>query len=297
MERDLIFDVGMNNGDDTAHYLDKGYCVIAVEADPTLVEEGRLRFGDALRRGQLQIVNAAIGPREEAADFWICDQKREWNSFDRSVAARDGLPHHAIPVRCRTFRSLLDEYGTPFYLKIDIEGHDHYCVEALEPPDLPRYVSLELGPLETLFKLHELGYRGFKLITQNDHSQLQVNPLTLRAYVKRRLRSFPPGYRLTIGTGRLARAGAGFVRNMAALAGSARPAHTEPSFAAGAAVQLPAHRFPFGSSGPFGEDTPGAWQDLEQTAFTWVAYQLGQSHYGSPGLSVWHGLHASLERN
>jgi len=36
-ENDLVYDVGMNNGDDTAYYLSLGFRVIAIEANPELV--------------------------------------------------------------------------------------------------------------------------------------------------------------------------------------------------------------------------------------------------------------------
>jgi hypothetical protein len=42
--RNLVYDVGMNNGDDTAHYLECGYRVVAIEADPLLVRNARQRF-------------------------------------------------------------------------------------------------------------------------------------------------------------------------------------------------------------------------------------------------------------
>jgi FkbM family methyltransferase len=273
MKGDLVFDVGMNNGDDTAHYLERGFRVVAIEADPTLVEQGRARFAGAIRAGRLEIVNAAVGPKDEIADFWICDEKREWNSFHRSVASRNSLPHHAIPVRCRRFRDLLAQYGTPFYLKIDIEGHDQYCIDDLDPADLPRYVSLEMGPFETLFQLRDLGYTAFKLITQNDHSQLAIDPFSVRQQLKRRLQPYPPLYRLG--------------RRL----GGAWPVHDGDEGSPAAATN--GHgRFPFGSSGPFAEETPGTWQTIEQAAFTWTAYQLGHSRYGQPGLNVWHDVHA-----
>jgi len=37
--RDLIFDIGANNGDDTAFYLKKGFRVVAIEADPALAQK------------------------------------------------------------------------------------------------------------------------------------------------------------------------------------------------------------------------------------------------------------------
>jgi hypothetical protein len=40
----LIYDVGMCDGADTAFYLAKGFRVIAIEANPTLVERNRVLF-------------------------------------------------------------------------------------------------------------------------------------------------------------------------------------------------------------------------------------------------------------
>jgi FkbM family methyltransferase len=280
MNPDLIYDVGMNNGDDTAYYLFKGFRVVAVEADPTLVAHARERFKDSLRSSRLEIVNAAIGPRDEKAEFWICESRSEWNSFDRRVASREGLAHHAIDVQCRPFRSVLEEYGVPFYLKVDIEGHDGYCVADLDPGDLPRYISLEMGQLESLFALRELGYNGFKLITQNDHSQLAADPFSITALLKRQLRPHPALYRLGARV-------AGMGRRLAT------PSERRDKLSPRGRNNGNHWRFPFGSSGPFGEETAGSWQAFDDVAYTWVTYQLGHSRYGAPSLDVWHDVHAT----
>lgn len=272
MTPDLVFDVGMNNGDDTAYYLFKGFRVVAVEADPSLIESARDRFADAIRQRRLDLVHAAVGPREEVAEFWICEGRSEWNSFDRQIASREGRRHHAIPVPCRPFRDLLRQYGTPYYLKVDIEGHDGYCIADLDPDDLPPYVSREVGALEDLLALARLGYRKFKLITQNDHTQLAIDNFSVRELVKRRLRPYPALYRLG---GRLA---------------GMQPARAATPNGHGATGGWD---FAFGSSGPFGDDTDGPWQSLETVAHTWVSYQLGHSPYGPPALDVWHDVHAT----
>jgi FkbM family methyltransferase len=270
MISDLIFDVGMNNGDDTAYYLHKGYRVVAVEADPTLVDKARDRFADHVRSGQLELVNVAIGPERTTAPFWICETNSEWNSFTRALASRRGCPHHAIDVQCCPFRDLLDRYGVPSYLKVDIEGHDHYCVADLRSDDLPSYVSLEMAQVETLFALRDLGYTGFKLIKQDDHNQLVVDLFSAKALLKRRLRPYPAIFRLG--------QWASLISHRTAVA---RPAPADDS----------AWRFAIGSSGPFGEDTAGHWQSCDEAVYTWVTYQLGRSQYGKP--SPWHDVHAT----
>ncbi len=36
---DLVYDIGMNNGDDTAYYLSLGFRTVAIEANPELVDQ------------------------------------------------------------------------------------------------------------------------------------------------------------------------------------------------------------------------------------------------------------------
>jgi len=134
----LIYDVGMNNGDDTAYYLARGHRVVAIEADPTLIEAGAARFGKEIAAGRLTLVNCAVGGENADSRFWICPSNRVWNSFDEAIAKRGGAGHYAIDVRVRRFEDVLKEHGVPLYLKIDIEGHDHHCLRAIDPADRPR---------------------------------------------------------------------------------------------------------------------------------------------------------------
>src|ERR1051325_11727477 len=143
----LIYDVGMNDGADTAFYLHQGYNVVGIDADPTMVEAVRERFANEVRNGRLTLLNVGIAEKPGTALFWICEGFPEWNSFDRTLAAKDGKRHHSIEVRTVPFGDILDEYGVPHYLKIDIEGHDQFCVRALAGGPLPRYISTEHQPL------------------------------------------------------------------------------------------------------------------------------------------------------
>jgi hypothetical protein len=61
---DLIFDVGMHKGQDTAFYLAKGFRVVAIEANLSLVRWARFRFRREIKRGQLKILNIGVGEKE-----------------------------------------------------------------------------------------------------------------------------------------------------------------------------------------------------------------------------------------
>ena len=175
MIADLIYDVGMNNGDDTAYYLRRGFRVVAIEAAPAPVQRAEERFRREIAAGRLTLLNVAIAETDGTRPFWICDAHSDWSSFDRAIAAREGVAHHPIAVTCRRFRSVLEEFGVPYYLKIDIEGSDHLCVDALTPDDTPKYLSLERGDgaRTRLSRLAELGYTGFKCISQRHFIPLQ----------------------------------------------------------------------------------------------------------------------------
>ncbi len=56
-----VFDIGMYDASDTVYYLEEGHKVVAVEANPTLVQRAEERFHHYIEAGRLHLVNAAIG--------------------------------------------------------------------------------------------------------------------------------------------------------------------------------------------------------------------------------------------
>jgi hypothetical protein len=54
------------------------------------------------------------------------------------------------------------------------------------------------------------------------------------------------------------------------------------------------HFFPFGSSGPFGEETPGDWHTLETIASDWQHFNLGHKKQGTLNMYGWFDFHARL---
>jgi FkbM family methyltransferase len=169
----LIFDIGFHNGSDTAHYLSRGCRVVAVEANPTLVAQGRECFAQAIREGRLELIGAGIAKEAGEFDFYVNGTHTEWSSFLPDAGTRGGK-FSVLRVPTITMGDLLRKFGTPYYAKIDIEGSDWYCLTDLI--GTPPYISIEAHRLEYLALLYSRGYRQFKIVNQNTHG-----------------RGFPPG--------------------------------------------------------------------------------------------------------
>ncbi len=166
----LIFDLGMNNGDDSDFYLKRGLCVVALEANPTLCERAANRFANAIEAGRLTIINAAIWESSGEQTFYINLENDHWSSLDLGWASRNGSAYKAVQVRCLTLPQLFSTHGVPFTLKIDVEGVDHLVLGQLHGlPLLPRFVSVEdcrFG-YDYMESLARCGYDGFKLFDQS----------------------------------------------------------------------------------------------------------------------------------
>jgi hypothetical protein len=74
--KDLIYDIGMNNADDTAHYLSLGFRTVAIEANPELVEQAKVRFGREIASGRLIILNIGIADGRGSFRFGFARRTR-----------------------------------------------------------------------------------------------------------------------------------------------------------------------------------------------------------------------------
>ncbi len=170
---DLIYDIGMHDGTDTRYYLNAGWRVVAIDANPDLVEQARVRFAPEISRGRLTCLNLGIGGADEVRPFYVCESKSAWSSFDPEWIARAKEPYHIVEIPCRRMDRILAEHGSPHYIKIDVEGWDLRCLDGLSPSAAPPYLSLEIALIDGLAaidRMESLGYTGFKLINQQTHT-------------------------------------------------------------------------------------------------------------------------------
>lgn len=162
-----VFDIGMFDGADTKYYLDEGFRVIAVEANPRLVEEAKRKFKKYLSSGQLRLVNAIIGSDNTRKTLYLSgDDLGSSSILEERVAERN--PVGSYTVEGTTIGQLMKQHGIPHFLKVDIEGADELCVRGLSRDTRPEFLSFEAGPsMEELVEHAEaIGYSQFKAINQ-----------------------------------------------------------------------------------------------------------------------------------
>jgi FkbM family methyltransferase len=189
---DLIYDIGMHKGEDTEFYLKKGFRVVAIEANPTLVAETRKRFSKHIEEGRLTLVEGAIvevgsiGATPDFIPFYENEDLAIWGTVNKGWADRNSRLGHesrVIQVPVVDLKAVIATYGMPYYMKIDIEGCDMICLRALEYfLAKPAYLSFESdkvsmaaikAEMELLLKL---GYQDFQAVEQSSIPKAQVAP-------------------------------------------------------------------------------------------------------------------------
>ena len=265
----LIFDIGMHTGEDTRYYLWKGYRVVAVDADVHMINTAQKTFAEPIAKHQLILVNCAIADNEGTKEFYLSKQSL-WNSLKPAVADRLSLAKETIEVPSRTLLSLLEEFGVPYYCKIDIEGYDLVGLKTLTSAKvLPPFISVEsecLGEFETisdeealatLNQLYQLGYRKFKLVEQN--TLLSLCPKIL-----------------------FYRDSSNFLERKRKMVSIFRTLKGE-------------YKFKVGASGPFGEEVDGNWLDYPTAKETLLFHR--KSYFNlkiSDAFSFWCDWHAKF---
>jgi len=244
----------MNNGDDSAYYLSQGFRVVAIEANPILVEKAQVRFEREIASEQLSIECIGIADESRKIPFWINEERTEFSSVIEERARRNGMRCRRVEIEGFTFDTLLRRYGVPYYLKLDIEGAERFCLESLRSFPLPSFISVEAESLEYLQLLWQLGYREFAIVDQMRHNS-----------------NFPDFGNETV---------------------YARAAKRACWYADRFKNRFGQVTFPRGSSGPCGADTRANWQAFEDVAYNWLHLHFGHSDRGTLNRSSWYDFHA-----
>jgi len=209
--RDLIYDVGMHQGEDAEFYLRKGFRVVGFEADPDLAALCRERLKEFLDRGQLTIIEGAImdpesiKPSHQRVRFYKNRDVSAWGTVCADWAARNtklGMSSFVTEVDAIHFADAIRKHGVPYFVKIDIEGSDRVCISALSDfEERPSYISIESDKTSfpnierEIHRLVELGYASFQAVEQSGIPASQSPPRPPRegTYVAQRFEAGSSG--------------------------------------------------------------------------------------------------------
>jgi FkbM family methyltransferase len=238
----LIVDLGMNDGADTLFYLKKGFSVVALEANPKLTDRASRRFARFIDADTIRILNNGItDASSDPLDFYVNHTRSEWSSFIKDIGARGDKGYSVKKIEMLPIAGLFSKFGTPYYLKIDIEGYDQRIIDALGSlPYRPSFISAEEAGVGMIDALHAIGAVAFKLIDQTNH------PLVILPK--------PPL------EGRFCR-----------------------------------HYFVAGSSGPFGDETPGDWMPYEVFRKLYLTEYRSEDGVWIGSNNAWFDIHAKFQ--
>jgi FkbM family methyltransferase len=193
----LIFDIGANVGTMTVIFASLGARVVAVEPNPDCTRHIEL----STSRKSVDVLQAAVGECNGLAQLEISDRKDKMSSFSgewREAIAKQnqdyvGMWNRTLAVPMITLDSLVQRYGVPFYIKIDVEGHEEQVLNALSqcPPLLSfEFNRMFLDPAlrvidNRIFDQCSFNYTlvdpaGFELQTWVDRTELKKTILGLK---------------------------------------------------------------------------------------------------------------------
>ena len=280
MKKQLIYDIGLNEGEDTSYYLSQGFRVIAVDASSELIHAAHVIFAHYIKTKQLILLHVAISDRDNAKANFYLSKRSVWNSMHESIANRSNALIGKIEIKTKKLSSIIKKHGIPYYCKIDIEGNDMLGLHSLrELSTKPKFISVESectsdgvvlskkGSLATLDELNALGYKKFKLVDQLTLIVLEPNTpfYTKENILMDSLRntswSWGLYYKLF------------------------KEAHRRELY------KKLRYKFPFGATGPYGDNLESDWLDYK-TAKTTLLFH--KEHCTKKHISVWCDWHAKL---
>ena len=168
---DLCFDIGSNFGNRTRCFAQMGCKVVAVEPRLSCYNMMSKTFHG---NGNVRLVKAAVGRQSGKArlhtspDHVLSTLSESFMDVTkRSGRFSEAMWNHIENVEMITLDQLIQDYGIPDFIKIDVEGYESEVMAGLSHPVTA--LSLEWVPelpdnaLKSLEKLVELGNYEFNL--------------------------------------------------------------------------------------------------------------------------------------
>jgi FkbM family methyltransferase len=127
----LAFDIGANRGEVSETFLHLGATVIAVEPNPVLAREIDRHYGSDIR-----VENVAVGAEPGRAELNLgrdsghSTLSQEWLERAPTTDRWEGT----VSTEVTTLDALIDKYGIPDFVKIDVEAFEAEVLSGLSSP-------------------------------------------------------------------------------------------------------------------------------------------------------------------
>ncbi|MDD5722182.1 MAG: FkbM family methyltransferase [Syntrophales bacterium] len=137
--KSLCFDVGANIGNRTDIFLKLGASVIAIEPQDRCM---KILRGKYKNNKNVVLIQQALGDREHQETMMVCDDEPTISSFSSEWINRvkssgrfaDCTWGTTTMVSITTLDKLIDQYGVPDFIKIDVEGYEYKVLQGLSRP-------------------------------------------------------------------------------------------------------------------------------------------------------------------
>jgi len=125
----LVFDIGSNTGKITKNLIDAGAKVVAIEPLSRLTAGGNYKgayaiknvcISDKIGKVKYNIITNRDG-KFHAKNTCFNGWKKLWPTFNWAV----------VEIESTTLDALIEEFGKPVYIKIDVEGYEHKVLGGL----------------------------------------------------------------------------------------------------------------------------------------------------------------------
>lgn len=167
MDRLVIYDIGANVGLNIPYYLLKADLVIAVEANPVMVGAMTQKYKQDILRGHLIIVGFSVCAERgsSTANFFVHKANPLLSQFPEPKE-KIRSQFTKIEVQSIGIIELIEQYGQPYYVKLDAEGYDAELLRAMFTHDIrPPFISAECHEAKVFATMLATGgYGSFKII-------------------------------------------------------------------------------------------------------------------------------------
>lgn len=132
---DICFDVGANIGNRVLPLLMIGAKVIAVEPQADCQEILKQKFGK-----KITIVGKGLGEKESVKKFYVSNGSvlssfsEEWINSVKESRFNEYSWDEPIELEMTTADKLIEAYGVPSFIKIDVEGYESEVLKGLTHP-------------------------------------------------------------------------------------------------------------------------------------------------------------------